>query len=404
MNSANHKRLIFWSVPAAILLLGIGYSLWPQPLVVDLVTVEPGELQVTVDEEGKTRVRDVYVLSAPVTGHLRRIQVDVGDSVSFTQTVIAEIEPIDPDFLDPRSEAQAEADIRAAQSAEALARAEVSEAQAELTFADTEVKRARELLRNKTISQRDVDDAERRFKTRRAALAKAQAALQVRNYELERAQALLMSPRDTQTAHHQCECILLKAPVDGRILHKYHESEGVVAAGEPLLTLGDPKDLEIIVELHSSQAVKVEPGQVVIIENWGGDSALEGRVRHVEPVGFTKVSALGIEEQRVNVIIDLTSPYQVWHRLGHGYQLDVRIVLWQHDAVITLPLTALFRDADNWAIFVDNNGTAQKRYVTLGHKNDLQAQVVNGVQAGESVLMYPSDRVADGVAVTARMY
>ncbi len=402
MTSANTKRILLWSVLSVILLAGIVYSLWPRAIPVDLKPVTHGELVVTVDEEGKTRVRDVYVLSAPITGRLRRIQVEIGDATTFNETVIAEIEPIDPDFLDPRSEAQAQAQIQAAQSAKELANAEVSEAEAELEFAGSELKRAQELVQNKTISQRDLDEAEKLFKTKRAALSKSQAALQVRNYELKRARALLLSPKDTQRTHGRCECIRLKAPVDGRILHMYHESEGVVAAGEPLVTIGDPKDLEIIVELHSSEAVKVEPGQRVLIEHWGGEQPLEGQVRRVEPVGFTKVSALGIEEQRVNVIVDFSSPYPLWQRLGHGYQLDVRIVLWKHDKVLTLPLTALFRDGDSWAVFVESNGLAEKRPVTLGQKNGLEAEITGGLQPGDSVVMYPSDRVVNGVRIVAR--
>ena len=403
MVSANTKRLIFWGLLAAILLAGIAYSLSPRPITVDLISVTQGELIVTVDEEGKTRVRDIYLLSAPVTGRLRRVQVDVGDVTAFDETVIAEIEPIDPDFLDHRSEAQAEAEILAAQSALELARAEVSQAQAELEFANTEVERARQLVQDKTISRRELDEAERLFKTRRAVLAKAQAALQVRNYELERVRALLLSPKDTQAEHNICECIHLKAPVDGRILHRYHESEGVVSAGEPLVTIGDPEDLEIIVELHSSQAVKVETGQQVIIENWGGEQILDGRVRRIEPVGFTKTSALGIEEQRVNVIIDFGSPYEIWQRLGHGYQLDVRIVLWRNENVLTLPLTALFRDGDDWAVFINVGGVAQKREVTLGQKNGLEAEITDGLKPGESVVMHPSDRVEDGVRIEPRV-
>lgn len=402
MINAETKRIILWGILGIVLLAGVTYSLWPRPITVDLLPVARGELVVTVDEEGKTRVRDVYVLSAPVTGRLRRIQVDVGDAATFAETVMAEIEPIDPDFLDPRSEAQAEAQILAAQSARELAKAEVSQAQAELDFARTELQRARELLENKTISQRELDNAEREFKTGRAALAKAQAALQVRNYELERVRALLLSPKDTQDAHGDCECISLKAPVDGRILHMYHESEGVVSAGEPLISIGDPRDLEIIVELHSSEAVKVEPGQPVLIENWGGPRALEGRVRRIEPVGFTKVSALGIEEQRVNVIIDFLSPYELWSRLGHGYQLDVRIVLWENDNVLRLPLTALFRDGDTWAVFVSNNGLVEKRRVTLGQRNGLEAEVLEGLEPGELVVMHPSDRIVSGVRVVSR--
>ncbi len=402
MLKANSKRLIVWSGLALVLVAGVIYSLWPRPVTVDIMPAAKGELIVTVDEEGKTRVRDVYELSAPVTGRLRRIQVDVGDATTYNDTVIAEIEPIDPEFLDPRSEAQAEAEIRAAQSAQELAKAEVNQAQAELDFANAELDRARELASNNTISQRELDQAERLFKTQRAALAKTQAALQVRNYEYERVRALLMSPRDTQAAHGNCECIHLRAPVDGRILHMYHESEGVVSAGEPLITLGDPKDLEIIVELHSSQAVKVQPGQRVLIENWGGNETLEGRVRRIEPVGFTKVSALGIEEQRVNVIIDFNSPYELWQRLGHGYQLDVRIVLWKSDNVLKLPLTALFRDGDNWAVFVNNDGVAEKRQVALGQKNGLEAEIISGLEEGERIVIYPSDRVVNGVGIASR--
>ena len=191
--------------------------------------------------------------------------------------------------------------------------------------------------------------------------------------------------------------------MDGRILHRYHQSEGVVEAGEPLVTIGDPEDLEIIVELHSSQAVKVIAGQQVMIENWGGKQNLQGQVRRIEPVGFTKTSALGIEEQRVNVIIDFDSPYEMWQRLGHGYQLDVRIVLWRNDNVLTLPLTALFRDGEAWAVFVNVDGRAQKREVILGQKNGLEAEITDGLKPGDSVVMHPGDRVVDGVRIESRV-
>ncbi|MEW8487932.1 MAG: HlyD family efflux transporter periplasmic adaptor subunit, partial [Candidatus Thiodiazotropha sp.] len=199
-----------------------------------------------------------------------------------------------------------------------------------------------------------------------------------------------------------CPCVPIRSPVDGRILKILHKSEGVVAAGEPLVEIGDPTDLEIVADLLSSDAVKVEQGQRVIIENWGGDKPLEGAVRRVEPFGFTKISALGIEEQRVNVIIDFTSPKEAWSRIAHGYQVDVRIVLWQGSGVLKLPLTALFRDSDEWAVFLEVEGKASKRLVTLGRRTGLEAEILSGISAGERVVVHPGDKIAEGIDIEAR--
>jgi HlyD family secretion protein len=357
---------------------------------------------VTVDEEGETRVHDIYVLSASVAGHMRRIDLHAGDPVVAFETVVAEIEPIDPAFLDPRSEAQAQADARAAESAEALARAEVVQAEAEFEFARREHHRASELIKEGTISQRDLDDAERGFRTRRAALATAQAALEVRSFELERARATLVSPAETRASGTECACVTVRAPVDGQILRILQQSEGVVAAGDPLAEIGDWRNLEIIVDLLSSDAVRTESGQRVLIERWGGNTVLEGRVRVVEPFGYKKISALGIEEQRVNVIIDLTSPMEQWTRLAHGYQVDVRIVLWEQNDALTVPMLALFRDAGQWAVFVESDGRAELRHVSIGRRSELDAEVLNGLEEGERVVMHPSDRVQNGVRITQR--
>lgn len=395
------KRILFWGGLALILAVWLGFVFRPQAVVVDLIEVERGELVVTVDDEGQTRVHDIYVLSAPVTGHMRRIDWHAGDAVVAGETVIAEIEPIDPAFLDPRSEAQARADVRAAESAEALARAAVEEAQAELDFARREHERALELSEQRTISERDLDEAERSFRTKRAALATAIAALDVRTYELERARAALVTPA-AGPRRDVCDCVAIRAPVDGYILRILQQSEGVVAAAMPLVEIGNPRDLEIVVDLLSADAVNVMAGQRVIIERWGGGTALEGRVRLVEPYGFTKVSALGIEEQRVNVVIDLTSPPQTWSRLAHGYQVDVRIVLWEAADALKLPLLALFRNGEDWAVFVDQDGRAERRSVTLGRRNRLEAEVLDGLEPGERVVLHPSDRVQPGVRIAAR--
>lgn len=386
----------------SLLFIGLAFAFRPQPVIVDTVEVTRGDLVVTVDEEGETRVHDIYVLSASVAGQMHRIDLHVGDPVMALETVIAEIEPIDPAFLDPRSEAQAQADMRAAESAEALARAVVEQAEAELEFARREHDRATELIQEATISERELDEAERGFRTRRAALATAQAALEVRAFELERARATLVSPTQTRTTQGECACVTVRAPVDGRILRILQQSEGVVGAGDPLVEIGDSRDLEIVVDLLSSDAVRAAPGQRVIIERWGGESALEGRVRVVEPFGFRKISALGIEEQRVNVIIDLISPMDEWVRLAHGYQVDVRIVLWEEEDAVTVPMLALFRDGGEWAVFVETNDRAELRHVSIGRRSNLEAQVLDGLLEGERVVMHPSDRVLDGVRIADR--
>jgi HlyD family secretion protein len=277
------RRWVTWGVLSAVLVAGLVYAFRPQPIPVDLATVMRGPLVVTVDEEGETRVRDVFVLSAPVAGRVRRIEAEVGDAIVAEQTVVAEIEPVDPAFLDLRSEAQAQAALSAAEANKVLAEAELVEAEAEFEFAGAELQRARRLIKAETISEQALDDAERRHKTTRAAVATAGARLQVRRFELERAQAQLISPVRTRSTNGACDCVPLLAPVHGRILRVLHKSEGVVEAGDPLVEIGDPADLEVVVDFLSSDAVKIRPGQRVIIEEWGGGVALSGHIRLVEP-------------------------------------------------------------------------------------------------------------------------
>ncbi len=395
------KRLAFWGSLALLVILGLVLAFWPRPVVVDMTEIQRGELIVTIEDEGRTRVHDIYTLSAPVAGHMRRIDLHVGDPVVARETIVANIEPIDPAFLDPRSEAQARADVNAAESAETLARAAVEQAEAELDFAAREHNRAVQLAEQGTISERALDEAERTFRTQRAALATRVAALDVRTYELERARAALVTPAD-QTRPQDCACVAIRAPVNGSVLRVLQQSEMVLTPGTPLVEIGDPRDLEIVVDLLSSDAVNAEAGQRVIIERWGGELTLEGRVRLVEPYGFTKVSALGIEEQRVNAIIDITSAAESWSRLAHGYQVDVRIVLFEQAATLKVPLLALFRDGDDWAVFVDSDGRAQRRQVTLGRRDRLEAEVLSGLEAGDRVVLHPSDRVRHGVRISAR--
>lgn len=397
--SAEKSRMILWSGIGGLLIMGLAFTFWPRPVLVELLEVKTGPLKVAVSEEAKTRVHDIYVLSAPVTGYLRRIDAEVGDSVEVSKTKIAEIEPIDPTFLDTRSEAQAQAAVQAALAAEALAQAEVKQAEAELDFALQEFKRMRDLQRKNSVSIRELDNAERAYKSRRASLATAQAGLQMREFEHERAKAQLVSPATTQHNHGHCECLTISAPVSGKILKVINKSEGVINAGTPLVEIGDPRDLEIVVELLSFDAVSVEPGQRVIVKNWGGEKPLEGRVIQIEPIGFTKVSALGIEEQRVNVIVAFQSEFEKWARLGHGYQLDVDIILWEGNDVLTVPITSLFRQGEKWALYVANGGTVEKRIVEVGNKNTFDVEIVSGLKIGELIIPHPNDQIADGVEV-----
>ena len=397
------RRLIFWSFLGLALAVGLFLAFRPRPVPVDMILAARGPLVVTVDEEGETRVKDVFVLSAPIAGRALRIELEPGDLVEADETVVAQIEPIDPAFLDVRSEAEGRAAVEAAEAQRRLAVAEVDRAEAELDFARAEVERARKLIRTRTISERALDTAERAFRTARAALETERAALRMRESELTQARARIMQPVEARQSDAACECVDITAPVGGRILRVLHESEGVVQPGEPLAEIGDSADLEVVVDLLSEDAVKVQPAQRVILEQWGGAEPLQGRVQRVEPYGFTKVSALGIEEQRVNVVIDLEGQPEAWQRLGHGYRVETLIVLWESEAVLKVPLTALFRDGPDWALFVESEGRAERRLVRVGQRNGLEAEILEGLSEDERVVLYPSDRVLDGVLLAPRL-
>lgn len=396
------RRIVWYALLGAILVAALVYVFRPQPVPVDLAVIERGELTVTIDGDGQTRVREVYVVSAPVPGRVLRIERHVGDEVIANETLLATIQPGDPTFLDRRAQAQAEAAIKAAEAAFALAEAEQARALAELDFARAELNRAEQLAKRGNVSQRDLDRAKLELRTRSAALSTAKASIEMRRFELETARAALIQPgEEGGEGDRQACCVEVYSPVDGRILRVIHESEGVVAAGAWLVELGDPHDLEIVVDLLSGDAVRVREGAEVTIEDWGGVS-LAGRVRRVEPYAFTKVSALGIEEQRVNVIVDFTDPQEKWQGLGHGYRVDAHILDWRGEDVLKLPLGALFRDGDSWAVFVAEDGVAKLRHIEIDHSNGREAEVLDGLAEGTTVILHPGDRISDGVRVLSR--
>lgn len=379
----------------------IAWALWPQPVPVDMATVTRGPLEVTVEDEGITRIREVYSVSAPIGGKMLRSPREAGDEVIADKTLVAVIEPTDPTLLDVRSQRINEAAVQAAQASVDLAEAQVKQAKSQLEFARSDLRRAEELAASKTISERGLEKARLDVTSAEAAVASAIATLEVRRRELESARANLIQPGQNIERSGSC-CVQVNAPISGRVLRIIAKSEQVVQPGAPLLEIGDPGDLEIVIDFLSRDAVRIKPGAPARIESWGGDTVLDARVQRVEPTAFTKVSALGIEEQRVKVILDFTGPASAWQQLGHSYRVIGRVVVWHTDDALLVPLGALFREGADWAVFVVAAGRAQRRIVKIAERNLRAARVIDGLKAGEHVVLHPSDRVLDGVRVEPR--
>lgn len=399
----SRRTFVIGSIILAIIML-VMLSLQQQPIGVDVAQVKRGDLLVTIDDEGQTRLKDVYAVSAPVAGRVRRIDIEAGDPVIARETVLAMFEPSDPAMLDVRSRSEAEAIVRAAEAAVGLANAEQSRAQAQLDFAQAELNRAVPLAERGTISQATLDQSQLSLLTAQAQRAEAVASLRKVRADLETARATLITAQEGENVSGDSDDLIsVRAPISGRVLRVLQESEGVVATGTVLMELGDPTELEIEVDLLSTDAVRIKPGDRVIIDDWGGDMPLEGRVRLVEPFGYTKVSALGIEEQRVNVIIDFVSPQSDWQSLGHGYRVETRVVVQDRKNVMTIPVSALFRSGESWAVFADDDGTAVLKEITLGERNTLEAEVASGLEADDAVILHPSDSIEHGVGIERRV-
>jgi HlyD family secretion protein len=382
----------------AIVLLALGvWAFMPSAVPVDIVAVARGDIEVTVNEEGRTRVRDRFVVSAPLPGRMERIELEPGDAVVAGKTAVAQFRPTPPALLDVRTRAELEARVKAAESAVGGARAERDRIQAELKFAQSELQRAQKLVEERVIAAREIEAAQRQAETLQRARQSAEFAIRTSEHQLELARASLIQSRGTGAA-----AIPLYSPVNGVILRVLQESAAVVPTGQPLVEIGDVADLEIVSDLLSNAAVRVKPGQPVRIEQWGGDRPLEGRVRRVEPSGFTKISALGVEEQRVNTIIDFEGPPGARQGVGDGYRVEVRVIVDSRKNVLAIPTSSLIRNGDEWAVYVVENDQARRRVVQLGQRNSLSAEVTSGLSENERIIVYPSDAVADGVRVTPR--
>ena len=370
-------------------------TIWlrPTPTRVDSARASRGPMQVTVDGEGKTRVRDRYVVATPVAGQLRRITLRRGDLVARGQ-VIVQIDPLPLAPLDPRQRAEAIARVSAAEDEKREVDRLIERSKAVYDQARRDCERCELLVRSGDVPRQELERAQTAvttsFRDYEAAMSKAESAA----HEVEAAAAALLAAKESQRP--AVPAVKVQSPVNGKVLRVLEESERVVVAGAPLLELSSPAKLEVVIELLSTDAVKISPGALLLIEGWGGPEVLEARVRLIEPSAFTKVSALGIEEQRVNIVADLTTPSTA---LGDGYRVEGRIVVWQADDVLKVPVSSLFRRGESWSLFVVENGEARLRDVEVGQRTSFEAEIKAGLEAGAEVIVHPSNRITDGTRV-----
>jgi HlyD family secretion protein len=391
------RRLVPWLGGLALLGLII-WGLWPKPVVIETGTVTQGPLTVRVSEEGKTRVRNRYGVAAPVAGKMQRVTLKPGDEVKAGETILTTIEPVAPPLLDPRARTQAEAVVSMRMASRNEAAQALEARRSALKMAEADRERFRSVTNGASVSQADRDKVEGEAAMRAAEVRAGEFSLQVIDYELAQARAALERPETSIPGN----LVQVKSPVSGRVLKVMQESEMVVAPGTLLLEIGDPGDIEIESEILSRDAVTIRPGDAVDVEQWGGEVPLKGRVRRVEPAAFTKISALGVEEQRVIVLSDLLEIPDAAKALGDRFRVEVRVAVWHADKVLVVPAGALFREGNAWKIYVFRDNTAKLTSVQAGHSDGRFTEILSGLQAGDEVLLHPPDTVQDGAAVRKR--
>lgn len=394
MTPPKNRRLI-WTLIALALGALLAWGLTPAPVRVETARVMVAPLEVTLEEEGRTRVRDRYVLSAPVSGYLRRVTVRVGDPVRAGQA-LAVLEPLRAEALDDRRRAEAQARVEAATAGLSAASEAVNAARTDANLAQSEFDRLQKLVPTQAVTDQQLTAARAARQRADAALRSARFQEDVARHDLQAAQTALRYAGEPAATRQGA--LTLKSPADGAVLRVLRDSEGVAVAGTPLLEVGDPAALEVVVDVLSADAVQLQPGMTVTLERWGGEP-LAAVIRRVEPVGFTRVSALGVDEQRVTVVADIASPPAQWTRLGDGYRLEARFRLWRGEQVLQAPAAALFRQGQGWAVFTLRDGRAALTPVTVGHRNGLEAEILTGLKAGEVVIVQPDGRIADGIRV-----
>jgi HlyD family secretion protein len=399
MSKVKQRRLLVWGGIGLVGVVLLALALWPRPAEVDLGVVTRAPLRATLAHEGKTRVRERYEVSAPASGRILRIELEPGDPVRADSTVLAALVPSTPIPLDERSRAEAQAALAAARAALARAQAERDQAAARHDYAAEQWQRMQELLARGSVSQQRADAARTDALAAAQTLAAAAAAVQTAVHQVAEARAALLEPAAGEPPG---SALTIRSPVDGVVLERLRQSAGVVAAGTVLLVVGDPSDLEVVSDYLSSDAVQISPGMRVAIEQWGGKSTLAGIVRRVEPHGFLKVSALGVEEQRVNVVSDFLAPRGQWAALGDGYRVQTQVITWAGEDVLQVETGALFRHGSGWAVFAVKGGRARLVTIELGHRGDLAAEVIDGLTEGDKVVLHPSDTIDEGSRVRGR--
>jgi HlyD family secretion protein len=393
MRFLKNKRLI----AGVIVVVGIvAAAVWPSSLEVGITKVVRGPMQVTIDEDGVTRIRDRFIVSAPVAGRLQRVELEPGDPVVGGKTIVARLTTAESPLLDPRTRGELTAGVDAARAAVGQAQAQRARAAAELDHAQTTLRRQQALMKAGAIASDALDASETAVMTAQEAARAAEFTVSRSEYELQLARARLQAPAAAGRP------IEVAAPVSGVILKRLHESETVVPVGDPIVEIGDPSRIEIVADFLSTDAVRIPPNAPVLIEQWGGNQPLMAKVRRVEPAGFMKVSALGVEEQRVNVIIDFADPAAAGRSLGDAFRVDVRVVIWREDNVLKVPVGALFRRGEAWASFAVENDRARMTTVMLGQRNATEGQVTNGLSEGQTVVLHPPDTLMDGMRLKTR--
>jgi HlyD family secretion protein len=397
MNHSLRRKILVISVITIVVALLI-YGFLPKTQEVDIVTVKRGPLQITIEEEGRTRLKDRFTISAPTAGYMRRINVKVGDTVKKGQ-IVAVLEPLQSQALDPRSRATAQAAVSSAEATLKAAMERERVAKADAGYIEQRLERLRALYAKGSISKDQFDQIDSEAQKARALQNSAAAEVNVARAELERAKITLQNFTARNSSH---DSVAISAPLNSAVFRVYRESEGAVNMGEPLIDIGDVKNLEVRVEVLSSDAVKIKKGMPVLFKRWGREEPLTGVVRLIEPAGFTKISSLGVEEQRVLVIVDITSPPEKWNVLGDGFRLEAHFIIWEGKDILQVPTSALFRSGMEWAVFVEEKGKARKRIVKIGQRNGLAAEIISGVKEREKVIAYPEDSISDGTKIRAR--
>jgi HlyD family secretion protein len=376
---------------------GFIYSMRERPVLIDIAVIASGSMEVTIRQEGTTRVRSIYTVSSPISGYLARTTLEIGDRVVAGKDIVASIRPPNSPLLDTRTEAELVAARNAAQTAVDIASFELAKAETAAQLAEDNLERAIRLAASGTISDKSLQASKSEAAMQAAQVSSAQAAVAMRKAEVASAEARLSPTSILVTPDGEC-CIEVSAPITGTVLNIYAESEQAIAAGTRIMDLGDTSDLEVSVDLLSSDAVQIAPGVRATITDWGGDM-LEGQVQRVEPAAFTKVSALGVEEQRVNTVVRLNKTDS---RLGHGYRVLVDLVIWRSQSCLQVPISALFRNGQDWSVFVVENSRVRQEAITIGRMNDRYAQVLDGLAAGQTVVVHPGDTLADGRLIEVR--